>query len=80
MYIPCQVWESRQLASMSVRSGGGVDLHSMASMFSFTIHSSALSTRRPYVRDVATLAANLLRFNSNLESSLYLDDYTYLCK
>ena len=31
----------------------------MASMFSLTIHSSTLSTRRPKLTDVATLAANL---------------------
>ena len=35
------------------------DSHSIASMFSFTIHSSTLSTRLPYVADVATLAAKL---------------------
>ena len=31
----------------------------MAAIFSLTIHSSTLSTRRPYVTEVATLAANL---------------------
>ncbi len=37
-------------------------------MFSLTIHSSTLSTRRPYVTDVATLAANLAQVIVNVEN------------